>query len=89
MLTYFPYANLSIKSESDVCVLCEEYAIGALDYVNDKENQKKINDTLHNTCGQLLSFKQQNHLQCVHIVDRIPQIRNHRSKSSADLEIYS
>ncbi|KAL2337611.1 hypothetical protein Fmac_012057 [Flemingia macrophylla] len=57
--------DLSRKSESDICALCEEYAAEALDYLNDKENQKEIIDALHNTCGQLLSFKQ----QCIELVD--------------------
>ncbi|XP_020234099.1 prosaposin isoform X2 [Cajanus cajan] len=57
--------ELNRKSESDVCALCEEYATEALDYLNDKENQRKIIDALHNTCYQLLSFKQ----QCIELVD--------------------
>lgn len=53
----FPYAELNRKS--DVCELCEEYTVEELDYLNDKENQREIFYPLHNTCNNMLSFKQQ------------------------------
>ncbi|CAJ1948440.1 unnamed protein product [Sphenostylis stenocarpa] len=54
-----------VNRKSDVCELCEEYTAEALNYLNDKENQREIIDSLHNKCYQMLSFEQ----QCIELVD--------------------
>ncbi|KAK7260102.1 hypothetical protein RIF29_25862 [Crotalaria pallida] len=51
--------------QSDVCALCEQYTAEALNYLNDKNNQNEIIETLHNTCYQLFSFKK----RCIELVD--------------------
>ncbi|KAK7390237.1 hypothetical protein VNO78_25536 [Psophocarpus tetragonolobus] len=54
-----------LNRKSDVCELCKEYTAEALNYLNDTENQKEIIDSLHDTCYQMLSFKE----QCIELVD--------------------
>nr|AFK37011.1 unknown [Lotus japonicus] len=58
-------ANPELNRKSDVCALCEEYTVEALDYLKDNKTQSEIIDALHNTCNQLFSFKQ----QCIELVD--------------------
>ncbi|KAH1162900.1 hypothetical protein AAZX31_01G119900 [Glycine max] len=58
-------AIIELNRKSDVCELCEEYTAEALDYLNDKENEREIIDSLHNICNHILSFKQ----QCIELVD--------------------
>lgn len=43
----------------NVCTLCEEFAGQALDYLGENKTQTEIIETLHQTCSQLHSFKQQ------------------------------
>ncbi|CAL0306289.1 unnamed protein product [Lupinus luteus] len=57
--------NAVLNEKSDVCALCEEYTVEALDYLDNENNQKEIIRTLHNTCYQMLSFKK----QCIELVD--------------------
>ncbi|KAI4356127.1 hypothetical protein L6164_000174 [Bauhinia variegata] len=49
----------------DVCALCEQYTAMALDYLNANKTQSEIIETLHHSCSQLHSFKQ----QCITLVD--------------------
>lgn len=48
-----------------VCMLCEEFAVEAVNYFADNKTQTEILEILHKTCSNMHTFKQ----QCITLVD--------------------
>ncbi|XP_065853457.1 uncharacterized protein [Euphorbia lathyris] len=55
----------AVVGNDQVCTLCEEFAEQAVDYMTENKTQTEIIETLHRTCAQMPSFKQ----QCTTLVD--------------------
>lgn len=49
----------SLERNPNVCTLCEQYASQALTYLAENKTQTEIIDTLHTSCSQLRTFKQE------------------------------
>ncbi|KAL3536600.1 hypothetical protein ACH5RR_005061 [Cinchona calisaya] len=48
-----------------VCTLCEEFTVEAVNYLANNKTQTEILEILHKTCSKMRSFKQ----QCITLVD--------------------
>ncbi|KAJ6699384.1 SAPOSIN-RELATED [Salix purpurea] len=57
--------SYTVTKKDEVCTLCEEFAAQALDYMAENQTQTEILETLHKTCSQLTTFKQ----ECITLVD--------------------
>ncbi|KAF9680097.1 hypothetical protein SADUNF_Sadunf06G0084800 [Salix dunnii] len=57
--------SYTVTKKDEVCTLCEEFAAQALDYMAENQTQTEILETLHKTCSQLATFKQ----ECITLVD--------------------
>ncbi|KAK4795812.1 hypothetical protein SAY86_028138 [Trapa natans] len=57
--------NEDVSRNEKVCLLCEEYAAQALDYIGDNKTQTEILNLLHESCSRVPTFKQ----QCTSLVD--------------------
>ena len=51
--------SYTVTKKDEVCTLCEEFAAQALDYMAENQTQTEILETLHKTCSQLTTFKQE------------------------------
>eukprot|EP00257_Ricinus_communis_P012027 XP_002533718.2 prosaposin [Ricinus communis] len=54
-----------VVGNEQVCVLCEEFASQALDYLTENKTQTEILGALHQACSRVPTFKQ----QCMTLVD--------------------
>ncbi|KAK4802739.1 hypothetical protein SAY86_000942 [Trapa natans] len=54
-----------VSRNENLCTLCEEYAVQALDYLNNNITQIEVLQLLHERCSRMPTFKQ----QCITLVD--------------------
>ncbi|KAK4748179.1 hypothetical protein SAY87_014765 [Trapa incisa] len=54
-----------VSRNENLCTLCEEYAVQALDYLNNNITQTEVLQLLHERCSLMPTFKQ----QCITLVD--------------------
>ncbi|XVF29685.1 hypothetical protein REPUB_Repub15cG0143500 [Reevesia pubescens] len=55
----------TVSRNDNVCTLCEEFAIEAIDFLSQNKTQTEIVDLLHKSCSRIPSFE----LQCITLVD--------------------
>lgn len=51
--------DAEVRKNPNLCTLCEEFALDALNYISENRTQTEIINTLHKSCSKIPSFKQQ------------------------------